>query len=132
MTQKPHPRAWALHLLADGVPIEEFEVKFFSWERWENATNYSALPFYSTEQWQVRRKQKRHRIGEHTFPAPATEAPATGTKYFVASFDSVADYYWSGDMSDHNWLGQGRVHLTKEAAVAHQKALKAVIRGTPV
>lgn len=131
MTQKAHPHARALRLLADNVPITEFEVKFFSWARWENAENFTYWIF-NPEQWQVRRKQKMHRLGEHTFPAPATEAPEMGTKYFIVMLVSIADYEWCGDITDHNWLMQGRAHLTEEAAEAHHKAIKAVMRGTPV
>ena len=128
---KEHPHAWALRMIADGVPVEEFEVKYTSliWG-WVCASRYAW--FANPEKWQVRRKQKMHRIGEHTFPAPMTEAPKSDTCFWTVYISFVAEGWWVGASEDWQSLREGRVHVTKEAAEAHSKALAAIARGEPV
>ena len=127
---KEHPHAWALRLIADGVPIEEFEVTCRDWLDWGSAKIYAWA--VHPENWQIRRKQKMHRIGEHTFPAPMTEAPKGGTYYWAADLGFVAEREWDGVSEDWQSLREGLVHATEEAAEAHSKALAAIARGEPI
>lgn len=66
-------------------------------------------------------------INGHKVPEPLREAPPTGTKYFISDIaqESLLDgpYTWAGDAADMRWLKRGLLHSTKEAALAHSKAL---------
>ena len=59
-------------------------------------------------------------------PAPITCPPKEGADYYVSSV--TADAYhcrwiWQGNMMDRLALERGSAHTTKEAAVAHAKAM---------
>jgi len=59
-------------------------------------------------------------------PKPEFIAPVSGTKYFVPAISSDGMYYsntWSGCRVDEIRMNKGVVHLTKESAIAHAKAL---------
>lgn len=72
-------------------------------------------------------------IGDVEIDAPETVAPDYGTDYFVA--DPSDELYvgvaldWDGDDYDIQVLKCGLVHLNKEAAIAHAKALIKVSGG---
>ena len=72
-------------------------------------------------------------IGGVEIDAPETIAPDCGTDYFVA--DPSDELYvgvtvdWDGDDYDIQVLKRGLVHLNKEAAIAHAKALIKVSGG---
>ena len=72
-------------------------------------------------------------IGDVEVDAPETIAPDCGTDYFVA--DPSDELYvgvivdWDGDDYDGHVLKRGLVHLNKEAAIAHAKALIKVSGG---
>lgn len=69
---------------------------------------------------------KTIKVNGFDVPEPMREAPADDTKYYVPCvgarnwFDS---YMWDGDDFDVRFLQRGVVHSTKEAAVAHAKAM---------
>lgn len=68
-------------------------------------------------------------IGDQLVPMPEREAPASGTAYFVPALYTLtcySEYCWTGDECEQRWLERGLVHLTKEAASAHSKALVAL------
>lgn len=132
--KKEHPHAWVLREIADGAPLSDYEVNFILWvsTRWANlsgrVSNFIAFP----DDFVVRRKQKMHRIGEHTFPAPMTEAPAGGSYFWHAGPEGVRRDRWDGHQSDFELLALGVLHATQEAAEAHSKAQAAIARGVPV
>jgi hypothetical protein len=58
--------------------------------------------------------------------AGETVEPSFGTKYYAADpYSTVffSDDKWSGWPEHHEWLRRGLVHLTKENAIAHAKAM---------
>ena len=67
------------------------------------------------------------------FPAPETTAPPNHTRYWSAGADWVRYAMWYSDIEDKTRLAGGLVHLTREAAEQHSKALlaanKAAIEG---
>lgn len=129
--KKEHPHAWALREIADGAPLSDFECKADQWLLWESAIDWVAW-VRDGSTWQVRRKVKMHRIGEHTFPAPMTDEPTLKSAYWHASPDDVRADRWDAAESDLHLLNVGVLHATKEAAEAHSKALAAIARGVPV
>jgi len=71
-------------------------------------------------------------IGGMEVPEPCRTAPDMGTRYHYVSFDQgdfVYDLLWENLKTDHSRLKSGMCHLTKEAAIAHAKALIKVSGG---
>ena len=69
---------------------------------------------------------KTIRIGEYDVPEPVHEPLENGTEYWITHFSLVGlvDYFkWYNDDFDKRALKNGLIHLTKEAAVIHAKAL---------
>lgn len=74
-------------------------------------------------------------IGGHIVPRPLTEPPEEGTKVYLVSLITCGHYvreWWKNDEYDQNRLKRGVVHITKEAAIAHAKALIAISGGADV
>ena len=66
------------------------------------------------------------RTGEFDVPEPERDPLEVGQTYYTLMFSSglpVIDYNWVGDTTDFRFLDRGLVHLTKEAAELHAKAL---------
>ena len=69
---------------------------------------------------------KTIRIGEYDVPEPVHEPLEKGTEYWIAHFslEELANRFkWYSDKFDNRVLENGLIHLTKEAAVIHAKAL---------
>lgn len=69
------------------------------------------------------------RMGGEVFPKPEAEPLKDGETYYYPDLDYpiwVGKQEWEGDNLDESRLKLGLVHKTKEAAVAHSKALQAV------
>jgi len=63
------------------------------------------------------------------FPKPEIESLKDGETYYYPDLDYpiwVGKQEWEGDNLDESRLKLGLIHKTKEAAVAHSKALQAV------
>ena len=63
-----------------------------------------------------------------TCPAPETEAPPRGQKYWVPALTEVDFAWplnWSGDGYDKIALSRGLVYLTREAAIARAELMLA-------
>lgn len=59
-------------------------------------------------------------------PEPMRVAPYFNTEYYLAAQTTdafVAQFKWSGVGVDKLWLSRGLCHSTKEAAIAHAKAM---------
>ena len=72
-------------------------------------------------------------IGGHIVPKPLTAPPEEGTEVYVVTLlsDSLCFWVdWNGESCSHQkWLKLGMIHSTKEAAIAHAKALIAISGG---
>lgn len=75
------------------------------------------------EQWSI--KQRTININGHEFPEPLRVAPKEGTPVFIPAFevDLFSEYTYFHDGVGCEFLEHGVLHLTKEAAIAHAKAL---------
>lgn len=66
-------------------------------------------------------------IGEYEFPEPVREPLKVGQGYHTASLSSGEGFTelwsWRGDDIDKAFLNMGIIHLTKEDAITHAKAL---------
>jgi hypothetical protein len=109
---------------------EDAKVTDKPWELWQyNDTgiwdDLGCSPAWCTAT-QYRRKPKTIKIGEFDVPAPETKRPVEGTQYYYPTLVSEVGYAsarWDNDGFDKKLLEQGLVHLTKEAAILHTKAL---------
>lgn len=78
-------------------------------------------------------------IGEHVVPAPMSEEPKSGSEVFVVAISSLkggkAEHnlydaqFWCGSLNQKFYLDSRVMHSSKEAAIAHAKALIAVSKG---
>ena len=69
---------------------------------------------------------KTIRIGEYDVPEPVREPLEKDTEYWIAHFslEGLANRFkWYSDKFDNRVLKNGLIHLTKEDAVIHAKAL---------
>lgn len=134
--KKQHPHAEFLRAIADGEPLDAFEIHENSWPSFhfvDFQPIHLGTMYIGRDKWQVRRKQNTIRIGDMDVPEPMRVAPAKGTEYWLVSPTGreIWRYFWSGDSADHQWLESGLCHATKEAAEAHRRALILVSGGTP-
>ena len=100
------------------------------WERWEFCHmrgEYQSL--HGHPEWvednEYRRKPKVILINGYEVPEPQRVPLKDGEIYWTFTFHgSVFNLHWFGDIDDYNFLKNGVIHLTKEAAEKHFNALK--------
>lgn len=130
---KKHPHAeLMLHYAQDALETDR------PWERWEqgyykNGKEHDYQPCTSNPTWKVewcyRRKPKTISINGFEVPEPLREAPVDGAKVYLVDLAisleaKVMSYtYQSCIVANRLFLEAGLVHLTKEAAELHAKAL---------
>ena len=103
------------------------------WERWEthmriSPENWTSLHFHpewhSTSKY--RRKSKIIDINGFEVPEPLRETLTKGTEYFCVNLlhtNLINVRSWNDYDIDYEYLAKGLIHLTKEAAELHAKAL---------
>ena len=102
------------------------------WERWEISMTESGDEYRNLlghPDWAVtrkyRRKPKTILINGHEVPEPHRTPLKDGEGYWTFTFaDGVVALRWLSDEDDGNYLKNGVIHLTKEAAEKHFNALK--------
>lgn len=122
-----HKHAWVLRAIADGEPIDSFEIRWKE-ESWEELTNRGSVLLAEEPGWEARRKPRTIRVGEFDVPEPMREAPKHGAAYWVAMVTDGEPFQceWEGAAGDKYWLSIGLCHATREAAQLHIDALLAV------
>lgn len=71
-------------------------------------------------------KPKTILVNGFEVPEPMREKPKNGDKYFTPSLianEFNCEAIWSSDSVDKGLFGRGICHTTKEAAIAHAKAM---------
>ena len=127
---KGHPHAALMAEYAEVArtnpePWREFECKNKCAGMWHTLTTNPSW----IARIEYRRKPRTIRIGDYDVPEPVRESLEDGQVYFAVALlvreDKVPAYKleWEGDLIDIRLLEQGRIHLTKEAAELHAKAL---------
>jgi len=122
-----HKHAWFLRALADGEPLEAFEAKSRQCVRFitpdlEDVTYIFGNP----EDWEIRRTIKTININGIEVPEPCRVPPRHMQTYYLAFPTDEIGWYetpWRGFECEQRWFKRGLIHLTKEAAEAHLKAL---------
>ena len=119
----PHPHKNILIAIANGISIEEIEVKHTTWTIWQPSANYSVSWMNSrlASDWQVRLIPKTMLFNRQQLPMPMMTAPDEGTMVYVAnpaSGDQDACWMvWSNTSYQVVLLDKGLIHSTKEAAI---------------
>ena len=126
---KPHPH---LDLMMKYVeiaqttdkPWEAFQVKGFV-DEWVDVS--ADILFNENLQYRLKPEPpKTIRIGEYDVPEPVREPLEKDTEYWIPHFSldvSAHGFTWYSDDFDNRMLKNGIIHLTKEDAVIHAKAL---------
>ena len=131
MSAHVHAKMMALYAL-DAAETDK------PWERWEEYRRSELIGWISVNkhpEWddctEYRRKPRTIHINGIEVPEPCREPLACDTKYYmpalVWSVDDLNGGWfgseWGDDDIDHTRLNSGIVHLTKEAAALHARAL---------
>lgn len=129
-THAEHPHAWVLRAMADGtLAVTDLEARFVNWPE----DDFVALVSWGAwircpEEWQVRRKQRYITINGYQVPGPVREPLMEGEEYWVVLLRRASHSIWSDHRLDHEWLRDGLIHRTKEAAELHREALLSFTR----
>jgi len=100
------------------------------WKQWQFRTKNSNLwQDCSCEcvwymDWSYRRKLKTILINGIEVPEPLRVAPSKGTQIWYVGVELANHSTWEGYPHQYNNLQNGGIHLTKEAAELHAKALR--------
>ena len=122
-----HPYAELLHAIADGKEIQSLNEKTSSWETISTkpvliGAAYGDLPSRS-----LRVKPPTVLINGIEVPEPCREPLKKNERYWMPDLARLTglacEDSWSGIPCDFDYLNRGLVHLTKEAAETHAKAL---------
>lgn len=99
-----------------------------NWMDWEQSHR---LNLSLGHEWRV--KPKTIMIGDMEVPAPATTPLKYGTPYWVPSLfrrELYVEILWTNDEWDELAIKHGMIHLSKEIAIAHAKALIKISGGS--
>ncbi len=115
--------AWAngedIQTSANGRPFRDFT---------------GAQPNFEAEDIEYRIKPRTIMIGDMEIPSPLQEAPSDNTKYWTVSFfdeySLVVGRFWCGSGNDIAFLRHGLIHLDRDSAIDHARALITISGGT--
>lgn len=118
----------ALQALFDGKDVE---YRFYDEVATDNEWGYfymgsSPVSWLLDGDHQFRLAQEIIRIGDVSFPKPYQGEMEYGTVYYYPMLGYKAMYKdtaWTGDEYDELVMSRGMLHLSKENAIAHAKAL---------
>ena len=104
--------------------------------QWRHAGDITWMDLIDEPSWNTscdyRIRPRTIRIGDIDVPEPVREALKKSQQYFIAVITDSNFYVstvWSDDNLDKICLARGLIHLTKEAAIEHAKALILVSGG---
>ena len=122
--------AHVLHAIADGKVIQRY---FGNEVVWPTVSSTRLLESIAAgkagDPAEYRVKPSTIVVNGIEVPEPQRVAPADGTAYWLANVTSIEfdqfELCWDGVESEMTWLQRGLVHLSKENAIAHAKAMVA-------
>lgn len=113
---------YAQDALTTDTPWELWQYRYKESNVWQDPPR--ALAFYSDLKY--RRKPKTININGFEVPEPVREPLKLDSIYYIPAFyidDKYSLLPWEGSKSDLYALNNGLIHLTKDAAILHAKAL---------
>lgn len=123
MSNGKHKYHVILNALAEGEEIQYLLHPSSSWKTLPAECFLRAMvngELGSPELYRV--KPKTIKINGYEVPEPVRTAPDKGTTYYFPIINYSCNR-WDDDSYDNNCLKAGLIHLTKEAAIQHAKAL---------
>ena len=118
--------AYAQDAMETEYPMERWEFKHVELGEWRDCTSTPAWRY----DYEYRRKPRTININGFEVPEPVREKLGEGDAYYYVSFGSL---YTANAASEARWyeaagvsrlrLDKGIIHLTREAAEIHAKAL---------
>lgn len=121
-----HPHADVLIAIAENVEaIDDFEIKADESVNWDDLIGYSEW-LHRPEKWSVRRQQKTIKVNGFDVPEPCRVMPEIDSIYYIAAPSAKDMFSYTEcreDIVDRQFIDRGLIHLTKEAAIAHAKAM---------
>ena len=117
-----------LQAIVDGVKLEYKWSDNSEWKDFDPVCSSISIESIFKKFFVFRLRQEMITIGDVSFPKPESEPLEIGTEYWVAEPSyrnciSQNPYIWDDDDIDRRYLRRGLVHLTRENAIAHTKAL---------
>lgn len=101
----------------DAEPWKYFDIKYNG--KW---VDLQFPPIFDSES-EYRLKPLTININGFEVPEPLRHEPSDGTDYYVLDMSEVSEMKWTSDVSEYQWLKAGLIHLTRQAAEKHLKAL---------
>jgi len=122
-----HKHANFLRHIADGGSPDEWEARRYNWapEEWAPASFRYLSIINDPNKWTLRCKPKTVRR-EIKYPEPLTEPPEMDEWVWLADITDRSlciSFGWQDTLSQRQHLERRLLHPTKEAAVAHAKAM---------
>lgn len=118
---KPHPHAEVLRAIADGVPLDEFETSKNE-VYWDPIGHLKISDFFAYDRY-IRRKPQHIMVNGFKVPKPiglnCGQCEVWTPDLMSCGFASC----WNVDGNISLALRLGIAHATKEAAIAHAKAM---------
>lgn len=118
----PHKHAEVLRQIADGVPLYEFEVSGNGLGHWMELKHASIIA--EPDFWVVRRKPQYIMVNGFKVPRPLSLPLKDGYLYVA---DIGREEFYEAIQVGSIWADRakqrGIAHATKEAAIAHAKAM---------
>ena len=122
--------AHVLHAIADGKVIQRY---FGNEVVWPTVSSTRLLKLIDAgkagDPAEYRVKPSTIVVNGIEVPEPLRVAPANGTAYWLTQVTSIEldqfELCWDGTECEMTWLRRGLVHLSKENAIAHAKAMVA-------
>lgn len=101
---------------------------------WEDLTSNYLLSVFDDTNYEFKLKPQTIKIGNIDVPKPESEPLKDGENYYSPSIRAGDNHVgvdkWNGAVLDRRLLKRGLIHRTKEAAIAHAKALILVSGGS--
>lgn len=124
----PHPHADLMKLYAEdaaetATPWQRWEFRSEAMVRWAPVKGHPV--WYESSEY--RRKPRMRSLNGFEYPEPERMAPVDGTRYWIPNIRMLDELttlvFWSGSVFDFFQLRRGLVHLSKENAEAHTRAI---------
>lgn len=125
--KKEHEYAQVLRWIADGEAVQTYDYLISEWIDRHSTALLRDIFNQETAPENFRIKPRTILINGIEVPEPLISAPKVGISYCYLSLGhrehSVYESRWNDDIADHRILKRGLIHLTKEAAETHARAL---------
>ena len=124
----PHPHAEVLRAIADGVPLSEFEIEYLGNGFGELKSHLLCDALLDPDEWQIRRKPQHIMVNGFKVPKPLGEFQNKDV-YSPELMNTSYVAVWGHPDNKKIAVTRGIAHTTKEAAIAHAKAMLGIDPG---